>query len=303
MYQIKKNPPMRKFAFTFLIFFVFLADCLEAQSVVGYRYLQDSLSRLSSEIWKQKTDSARLQASEVLFHKFQKILEASEPETMPFDSVQGISQVASINGKLRIFTWNVPLSDGTSRYYGFLQLVTDDLVIIPLRSIAYQKDDFTSRQFTPHGWYGALYYKLIENEINGQKTYTLLGWDGLTGSSNRKIIDVLTIGMEGKVQFGLPVFKTARGIQNRVEIEYAENSNFLLRYDYQVVKIQKKKKVKKVPAWLIVMDRLVPMDPSMQGMQKYYVPSGDTYDAFWFKDGFWVFVEDIEVANNPVKPR
>jgi len=45
------------------------------------------------------------------------------------------------------------------------------------------------------------------------------------------------------------------------------------------------------------MDRLVPMDPSLSGIQKYYVASGDTYDGYIFRDGFWILVEDVDVAN------
>jgi hypothetical protein len=37
----------------------------------------------------------------------------------------------------------------------------------------------------------------------------------------------------------------------------------------------------------------------MKGMRNYYVPAGDMYDGFVFKNGYWVLVEDIEVANKP----
>jgi hypothetical protein len=32
-------------------------------------------------------------------------------------------------------------------------------------------------------------------------------------------------------------------------------------------------------------------------MGKYYVPSGDTYDGYIFRNGYWILVEEIEVAN------
>jgi len=73
----------------------------------------------------------------------------------------------------------------------------------------------------------------------------------------------------------------------------------LMRYDYQSIMVQKRKRLVKENAWLIVVDRLIPMDPSMKGMRNYYVPAGDTYDGFLFKNGYWVLVEDIEVANKP----
>jgi hypothetical protein len=102
---------------------------------------------------------------------------------------------------------------------------------------------------------------------------------------------------KGNVVFGMPVFKTGQGIRSRILLEYAEKSSMLLRYDYQAIKVQKGKKIKRENTWLIVMDRLVPMDPSMEGFKQYYVPAGDVYDGFIFRKGNWILVEDIEVAN------
>jgi hypothetical protein len=99
----------------------------------------------------------------------------------------------------------------------------------------------------------------------------------------------------------MPVFKTDKGIRSRVVLEYAEKSTMVLRYDYQAIMMQKKKKVIKEDAWLIVMDHMVPMDPSMVGNRKYYVPAGDSYDGYVFKDGFWVLVEEIDVVNKITK--
>ena len=80
-------------------------------------------------------------------------------------------------------------------------------------------------------------------------------------------------------------------------MEYAEKSSMVLRYDYQSVLVKKRKKVKKEGTWLIVFDRLIPMDPTLKGIRKYYVPAGDTYDGFIFRNGFWVLAEDIDVVN------
>jgi len=193
--------------------------------------------------------------------------------------------VASDNSKLRIFTWNVPVSNGTNKYFGFIQLTNDSIKVIPLRSSGSDPVDFESKQLTPQTWYGALYYKLIEVNIGGQTAYTLLGWDGYSTTSNRKLIDVLEIDKAGNIFFGMPVFKTETGIKSRVVKEYAEKANMLLRYDYQAIMVKKRNKIKKEETWLIIMDRLVPMDPSMKGIPKYYVASGDTYDGYIFRNG------------------
>jgi hypothetical protein len=152
--------------------------------------------------------------------------------------------VTSDDGKVRVYTWNVPLSRGTNKYFGFVQLFQDSLILIPLRSIENDSPDFDTKSLTAQLWYGAIYYKLIEVKIGSQKAYTLLGWDGYTPISNRKLIDIMTFDKSGNVVFGMPVFKTDQGIKSRIVKEYAENANMLLRYDFQSILVTKNKKIK-----------------------------------------------------------
>ncbi len=280
-----------------LLTLLLLTKSISAQPFYNGSAIQDSLNLLSSLVWQQKADSARVLNNNVFFRKFQSALESAQSIAFPFDSVNGITRVASEDGEIRIFTWNIPFSDGTNKYFGFIQLLRENPVLIPLVSTYSNPADFTTKQLTTQEWYGALYYQLIQVKIGKKMAYTLLGWDGYTSNSNRKLIDILYIDDNGNVVLGMPVFKTEKGIRSRVVLEYAEKANMLLRYDYQTIRIEKRKKIKKEKAWLIVMDRLVPMDPSMEGFRNYYVPAGDIYDGFIFRDGYWVLVEDIDVAN------
>lgn len=288
---------MKKISLFTVFALLFASNMIFAQTFHGSIGIQDSLSKLSSRIWKLKSDSSKLQVNDEFFRKFQAVLETSSKDIL-LDSIYGITHVESVDRQFRVFTWNVPLSDGSNKYFGFIQYRTDNSIIIPLRSFKTDSDSLDSKQFTPKNWYGAVYYKLIEVEINNEKAYTLLGWDGFTLNSNRKIIDIIFTDKTGNIVLGMPVFKTDKGIKTRVVFEYAEKANMLLRYDYQTIMIEKKKKVKKEKAWIIVMDRMVPMDPSMEGIRKYYVPKGDNYDGYIFRDGYWCLVENIEVANN-----
>lgn len=285
-----------KYSILYLVLVLFFASHLAfAQTVVNASGMQDSLSKLISVIWKQKTDSSRLKSNTIFFNKFQSVLKSGIDNSL--DSIKGITRIASADNKFRIFTWNVPLADGTNKYFGFIQFKTDSTIVIPLRSGVSENENFDTKQFTAEKWYGAIYYKLIEVEIGGQKAYTLLGWDGYTPNSNRKFIDVIYVDHNGNIVFGMPVFKTGKGIKTRVVLEYAEKANMLLRYDFQAIMVEKKRKIKKENTWLIVMDHMVPMDPSMEGIRKYYVPTGDTYDGYIFKNGYWTLVENVETAN------
>jgi hypothetical protein len=257
---------------------------------------------LSSVIWKQKTDSARLNASFVFFEKFHSILKTQSVGSSLFDSIPGVTIAKSENGKLCIYSWNVPVADGSNKYFAFIQFTGDSSRVVPLMSGKTTAGEFTNEIFTSQSWYGALYYKIIDVKITDRTVYTVLGWDGYTKEANRKFIDIISINSDGDLVFGMPVFKTESGVKSRIIFEYADKANLLLRYDYQAIRVEKRKKIKKENTWLIVMDRLVPLDPSLKGIRKYYVPSGDTYDGFLFRNGYWILVEDIEVANKTAPP-
>lgn len=292
---------MKNIFITIVLIQVFAINYCFAQSINNTKEIQDSLSKFSSRIWKQKTDSSRLQANSIFFKKFQSVLESELSADIALDSINGVTRVASDDNKFCVFTWNVPINDGTNIYFGFVQFKLDSSVVIPLQSKGNDQSDLDTKQLTPLMWYGAIYYKLIDIEVNGQKAYTLLGWDGFTSNSNRKFIDIIYPDKSGNIILGMPVFKTEKGIKTRIVLEYAEKANMLLRYDYQAIMVEKNKKVKKEDAWLIVMDRMVPMDMSMEGVRKYYVPTGDTYDGFIFRNGYWTLVENVEVVNK-IKP-
>lgn len=288
---------------TTILVLLFISDCTFSQSVTTKSQMQDSLSKISTLIWKQKTDSSKLQTNNIFLTKFKSVLEFEPSGNFAFDSIFGITHVASADGSFGIYTWNVPLADGTNKYFGFIEFKKDKNTIIPLQSKDIDPTNLDMRQLTTQEWYGAIYYKLIEVEADGEKAYTLLGWDGYTSISNRKFIDIVSFDNNGNILFGMPVFKTDKGIKDRVIFEYAEKATMLLRYDYQAIMVEKKNKLKKENSWLIVMDRLIPMDPSMKGFRKYYVPAGDTYDGYIFRNGFWTLAENIEVANNPNLPK
>jgi hypothetical protein len=287
-----------KLSFSTLLLCLFLiANGSLAQTGILKPTVQDSLGKLSANIWKQKTDEARIAASDTFFIRFRMALENNELALLAYDSLPGITRAVSDDGFVRIFTWNVPVSNGKNKYWGIIQLLYDSSEIVPLTFINDAESAIMTGKYTPLTWYGALYYKIIDVEIENKKVYTLLGWDGFTNEANRKLIDVLSMDASGNLTFGMPVFKTDQGIKSRIVFEYAEKATMLLRYDYQAINIEKRKKIKKENTWLIVMDRLVPMDPSLKNMRKYYVPSGDTYDGYIFRNGYWILVEEIEVAN------
>lgn len=281
-----------------IIVFLLFTKFAFNQVISSNKIIQDSLSKLSAQIWLQKSDSNKLKSNAAFFSAFQSVLKSTSANEYPLDSIQGITRVSSADSKIRLFTWNVPLQNGTNKYFGFLQINQDSTMLFPLVSNDKSIKNLETSQLSVQMWYGAIYYKIIDVKVGEQTAYTLLGWDGYTQKSNRKMIDILTMDKSRNIAFGMPVFKTENGIKYRIIKEYAEKSNMLLRYDYQSIITKKKNRLSKERAWIIVMDRLVPMDPALKGMPEFNVVSGDSYDGYVFKNGYWVLVEDVEVASH-----
>jgi len=81
----------------------------------------------------------------------------------------------------------------------------------------------------------------------------------------------------------------------------------LLRYDEQMIVTGKKWNASKHEFEIytekhpmITANRLVPMDPQMEGQYEYYIPASDIIDGFIYKEGCWTPVRDID-ARNPGK--
>lgn len=284
-----------------VLLMVLLSTALHAQEA-NFKKDEDSLRSLSKRIYAYGSDSAKL-AANIGFSKFlHEVLLKPGIYAWPFDSLQDIGCLRAPDNAFRIFNWNIPLKDGSSRYYGYILLpekkgATGRLIILNDHSDSIA--DATKQVLPASRWYGALYYSILKNVWKKQTIYTLLAWDGYSARSSRKIIDILTFDPAGIPQFGLPVFKTADGIQTRVIFEFAGNAVMTLRYDNQFLVTGQRSdgqpKTKKMG--MIVADRLVPIDARLQGQFEYYVPAGDTYDAFIFGQGYWRLAEDVMVRN------
>ena len=288
-----------------LTLFAFLetALCMElkAQSP-SFRNEEDSLRRLSRQIYTAKTDSSRLSANARFAGYLSQVLQKPGTYEWPFDSLPDIGCLRAPNNAFRIFNWNLQFENGTFRYFGYLVLPGRKSIpakVISLKDRSDSIENPAKELLSPPNWYGALYYSILVNTWKKQTYYTLLAWDGYSAKTSRKIIDILTFDKEGKPQFGLPVFKTSDGTKTRVIIEYARSATFLLRFDKQYLVTAQKRDgspVKKRMG-MIVFDRLVPIDPRLKGRFEYYVPSGETYDAYIFNHGFWQLAEDVLVSN------
>ncbi|GAB4138866.1 MAG: hypothetical protein Fur0041_13920 [Bacteroidia bacterium] len=255
--------------------------------------LEDSLKRIGPACFKG-SDSDKYRANEKFKALLKEALKTEDVFNYPFDSLKFIARLQAPDNTFRIFNWNIPRDDGTHEYFGFI-IVNQEKVIRKKNQnggkfAVYELIDKSAEirtpelaKLTPDKWYGALYYKIILNTHKKHKYYTLLGWDGNTNLSWKKIIDVLTFTADGKPVFGEDdIFHKGRRTSRRVIFEFKAELVMALRYD------EKDKN--------IVFDRLAPEISGAEGMYQFYVQTF-VYDGYHFKKGKWQFVENIDARN------
>jgi hypothetical protein len=284
---------------TFLL--LFCVAFSKAQSKEVFREAEDSLKVIAPVILRGSDDFVKYHANEQFTSLLEEALLKDKSFNYPFDSLITIARLVSPDNKFRIFNWHLPKKDGTYEYFAFIQAYNNQLKKYDLFKLVDVSDSMQNPEFKSLDylhWYGAHYYKIIQTKYGGRQYYTLLGWDGNNKESCRKIIEVLSFNSRNKPVFGANFFKLDKNEKKgkrRIIFEYSASSSMSLKYEKQfTAKGKEKKKV-------IVFDRLTPQDPQLKGLYQFYVPETNTFDAFIFQNGKWVFMKDIDARNNTSK--
>lgn len=242
---------------------------------------------LKESVIQFKNDSIKFESRVQLIHdfipKFVSILKEKNSFEYPFDSLPGIFQVVAPDNSFRIFTWQLKEPLGTHKYYGAMQLNSEDLKLTPLFDYSDTMTVHPQEILSASNWYGAVYYKCLQNEVNGKKYYTLFGFDEADFVSNRKILEILSFDNENKAVFGAPLLSYTDSFnvtttKNRLFVEYNDKASVKLNYDEEMKNI--------------LFDHLVPPSDKEEGAWFTYVPDG-TYEGFEWKDNKWTWIEKM----------
>lgn len=267
-----------RFSFV-LILVVFSCFNLAAQSVLADFELKTN--KKFEQLQLANSDSLKLDICKNLEDSFFDILTSKESFLYPFSKLNKMGKLTSPDNLFRIYNWNCVLSDGTYRYFGLIQFADKfKCKLVKLYDNRSNADMFVN--YNANNWPGALYYKIIPFKSEKASAYLLLGWDGNNISSNKKLIEVLSIKKNKEVQFGKPVISWRGKMLNRVVFEYAKQAQMTIQY-------QKKKK-------RLVFDHLAPSLPNYQNQFEYYGPDF-SYDALILKKGIWKLNENIDPVN------
>ena len=220
-------------------------------------------------------DEIKISLTEIIRHKlsFQNRL----------DSLKRIGKIYSTDNKLRIFSWNIPLLNGTHEYSAIIQFNPDkDSIcrLVPLTDISRTYSGILyDAKFTPKNWFGALYYEILPVKTNKGIVYTLLGLHFNDLFTTKKIIESMSISENGSVTFGVPIFSYNNHIQRRVVFEYGINIIMNLKYDEYLN--------------MIIFDHLAPSSPLYTNNFKFYGPDF-TFDGLKFENEKWTYYPNID---------
>lgn len=270
--------------------------------------MEDSLKFLTEKIQNAENDSVKFVFNKRFHETLYRTLLLAGSFDYPFDSLKSISRLTSPDKKFRIYNWNLPKSDGTNTYYGFIQLFPKSNTNYAIYDLTDRSDSIQHPEIAlldNHSWFGSLYYKIIVTTFNNQKYYTLLGLDGLNLQLAQKVIDVLFFDNLNHPHFGAKIFRNYGNDQiSRVLFKYSSSASMVLIYDNQYLTKSKRWDssknqfiIDREKTWMIVCDELMPIQPQFEDQFEYYVPSSEIFNGFVFRDGKWNFYKNVDVRN------
>jgi hypothetical protein len=262
----------------------------KADNLALLQQYEDSLRMLAPKVFHSKTDELRKAANEHYLVLLQEALQLENSFEYPFDSLIDIGKLKAPDASFRIYQWNIPQSNGTQAYFGFIQRlnpVTKKMDLFRLNDKSAEIKNPESQSLDYKKWYGALYYKIIKNKSGKNVYYTLLGWDGHSNQTWKKLIEVLWFDKDGSPKFGESLFVNGKQIpKKRIVFEFRAEMIMALKYDEA--------------KQMIIFDNLAPESPEGKGIYEDYVMDG-SYNAYAFHKGKWHFVPEVD-ALNPKRP-
>ena len=279
---------MNKFlSFIFILSSMFLSAQNISDKVI--KEYEDTLLVLSNNIMYGETLEIREKSNIGFISELKEVMKYKKSYDYPFNDLKTISRLNPEDNSFRLFNWILPKGNGTSKYFAFIVLPNSDNgynQIIELKHTETDLFNFETTIYNNENWYGSLYYKIISPKKRNNQHYTLLAWNGNNPESIIKIIDVLEIKNQ-KATLGKDIFIKGEDTTKRIVVEYNRNTSASVNFDEDKNRI--------------VLDHLVPLKENQEGFNQFYVPDG-SYDCFLYKNGEWIFKEDIDIRTNKSLP-
>ncbi len=257
------------------------SQTLTDKDIAYFKKYEDSLCYFQKKVFTAKTDSAKFKDNAKFVHLWDEVLSNQLSFYYVFDSLKEVSRLVSSDKKVRIINWNVPRTDGSHYYFGFIQWLNPKTKQYELTQL-FDKSATLKNPESYIGdntkWFGMLYYSIITCD----DYYTLLAWDGNDKTVTRKFVDILSFKKDGTPVFGKDVFKFPKRNPKRVMFEYSAKVVMSLRYNENF--------------GAIVFDHLAAKDEYAEGQAQFSGPDF-SYDALILQRNKWNYTPDVDVKN------
>ena len=275
----------------------------EKDFLFSFELKVDTLEMLSDSLVYVPTDLRKINANNNYRRIMKEILSDSLSMIYDFSRIKNLSVVTAPNKQFRIYTWTLLLGKDEYDYYGFTQYqqkvkkglfssakIENHVFELNNNSSSIGNDEIS--RLSNDNWMGCIYYNIVPAPKKNDKTFLLLGWDGYSYSSTKKIIETLKFSKKGEPSFGHKIIrydithgtKSKPKFQNKSRIIFEYNGNVTMHCNYNM------------NLNMIVFDHLAPSNPSLASIKRVYAPDF-TYDGLLYEKKAWTYKKDVDVRN------
>lgn len=282
IWKLDFNKNYVKFYISFCsLFIIGLAHTSVSAQVQNKRMeiLEDSLRLVGEAMYNLRGEAERIDKNFIFVKTLVSSLKEINSYDYGFEKLNMISIINSPDDRFRVFSWNIPLNDGSFLYYGAIQVKTSDgsLSLVPLLDKTFEISEPEKELLSNDKWYGAQYVEILRLSPN---SYVLLGWKGHHSTYSQKVIEVLSYD-KGRFTFGAKVFENDRQRTRKI-FNYGRGLTMYLKYHKELNSI--------------VFDHIVPVEPGFKDQYQYY-GTDLSFDAYELMDGLLRLKSNI-IFNN-----
>ena len=274
----------KKFALRIKLLIILTLCCTHVYSTeVDSLSISYRLEKLFGRLISEREDSTRLMVNDSIKTIVESMVKTDSIFNFNLQNVRYLGQITSPDSVFKIVSWNLNLKDEAGKYFCYIikgNFSGERNSIYRLEASYDSTNILKGTIYTADNWYGALYYEIRSQIIDGVKCWILLGINYSNPLITKKVIDVIRFTDDGII-LGSNIFSSPEGLQAREVFQYSADATMTLRFTDDKT---------------IVFDHLVPFSPDLEGKLEYYGPDF-SYDAFIFEDGIWTFKLDVDAKN------
>jgi hypothetical protein len=265
---------------------------IKANNLLVLQKYEDTLKRMGDSLLAAESDAVRQKTAFLYIKKLVAALKTPQSYLYPFDSLRTVSITESPDDKFRTFTMAIQFDNGSSRYYGAIQMHDEKkLQLVPLIDYSPAIRKYEDTTCSAKTWYGNIIYKIVPLKVGKTTYYTLFGWKAVNPMECRKMMDMMHFDENQQPIFGEKAmihcknFDSTMVWRKRFVLPYNCSAAVSLNYDAENNRVMFDHLVTKA-----VLQGKTNMPGRQRGYDQY--PDG-TYEGFKWEKDHWEYLADI----------